>query len=113
MTTITADGLISGGGAAPCAARTIAVSGRTIAEVAATPGAAVGGGRRLILPALANAHDHARIVRASAMGGLDEPLESWIFRLAMIPSVDPWLASMVSYGRTALGGVGSVMTQTV
>lgn len=65
--------------------------------------------RRLVLPALSNAHDHARVARNSAMGGFDKPLESWLFRLALIPAADPWLCSAVSFGRSALGGVGSIM----
>jgi cytosine/adenosine deaminase-related metal-dependent hydrolase len=65
--------------------------------------------RRLVLPALSNAHDHARVARNSAMGGFDKPLESWLFRLALIPTADPWLCSAVSFGRSALGGVGAIM----
>jgi cytosine/adenosine deaminase-related metal-dependent hydrolase len=61
------------------------------------------------MPALTNAHDHARVARNSAMGGFDKPLESWLFRLALIPAADPWLCSAVSFGRSALGGVGAIM----
>ncbi|MBV9627926.1 MAG: amidohydrolase family protein, partial [Xanthobacteraceae bacterium] len=62
-----------------------------------------------VLPALANAHDHARVVRLSQVGSYDVPLEAWLPYLALIPAVDPWLASAVAFGRTARGGVGSVM----
>jgi len=65
--------------------------------------------RHLVLPPLSNAHDHARVARNSAMGGFDKPLESWLFRLALIPAADPWLCSAVSFGRSALGGVGAIM----
>ena len=37
------------------------------------------------------------------------PLEAWLPYLTLIPAVDPWLASAVSFGRTARGGVGAVM----
>ena len=61
------------------------------------------------MPALANAHDHARVARLSQVGSYDVPLEAWLPYLTLIPAVDPWLASAVSFGRTARGGVGSVM----
>src|SRR5271165_2504295 len=62
-----------------------------------------------ILPALANAHDHARVVRLSQIGSYDVPLEAWLPYLALIPAVDPWLASAVAFGRSARGGAGAVM----
>ncbi len=83
--------------------RTIAVSGGRIAAIEA------GGSGSLVLPALANAHDHARVARLSQVGSYDVPLEAWLPYLTLIPAVDPWLASAVSFGRTARGGVGSVM----
>ena len=63
----------------------------------------------LVLPALANAHDHARVARLSQVGSFDVPLEAWLPYLALIPAVDPWLASAVAFGRIARGGVGSTM----
>jgi cytosine/adenosine deaminase-related metal-dependent hydrolase len=83
--------------------RTIAVAG---GRVTAVEGGGPGG---LVLPALANAHDHARVVRLSQIGSFDVALEAWLPYLALIPAVDPWLASAVSFGRTVRGGVGSVM----
>ena len=68
-----------------------------------------GAGSVLVMPALANAHDHARVARLSQVGSYDVPLEAWLPYLTLIPAVDPWLASAVSFGRTARGGVGSVM----
>jgi len=86
--------------------RTIEIAGGRIAAVTADGAAASG---LLALPALANAHDHARVVRLSQVGSYDVPLEAWLPYLALIPAVDPWLASAVAFGRTARGGVGSVM----
>jgi cytosine/adenosine deaminase-related metal-dependent hydrolase len=83
--------------------RTIAVSGGQIASIEA------GGSGALVMPALANAHDHARVARLSQVGSYDVPLEAWLPYLTLIPAVDPWLASAVSFGRSARGGVGSVM----
>jgi cytosine/adenosine deaminase-related metal-dependent hydrolase len=75
-------------------------------EAGPNKGAASGS---LILPPLANAHDHARVVRLSQIGSYDVPLEAWLPYLSLIPAVDPWLASAVAFGRTARGGVGAVM----
>ena len=61
------------------------------------------------LPALANAHDHARATRSSSFGTAGKPLEIWLHWLAMLPAVDPYLATAVSLSRSALGGAGSVM----
>jgi cytosine/adenosine deaminase-related metal-dependent hydrolase len=61
------------------------------------------------MPALANAHDHARVCRASQAGGVGAALEAWLPYLSLIPSVDPWLASAVAFGRSARGGAGAVM----
>lgn len=86
--------------------RIIVVDEGRVAAVEAKQAAAAGD---LVLPALANAHDHARVVRLSQVGSLDVPLEAWLPYLTLIPAVDPWLASAVAFGRTARGGVGSVM----
>ena len=91
---------------AALAERSITFSEGRIASVEPGRGGAGGG---LALPALANAHDHARVVRLSQIGSFDVPLEAWLPYLTLIPAVDPWLASAVAFGRTARGGVGSVM----
>ena len=65
--------------------------------------------RLLALPALTNAHDHARVTSTTAYGGAGKPLETWIAYLALLPSVDPYLAGAVSLSRSALGGAGGVM----
>jgi cytosine/adenosine deaminase-related metal-dependent hydrolase len=63
----------------------------------------------LAMPALVNAHDHARTARASSIGAAGRPLESWLHYLALLPPVDAYLATAVSLARSALGGVGTVM----
>jgi cytosine/adenosine deaminase-related metal-dependent hydrolase len=87
--------------------RRIAVSGNRIAAV--TSGKSGEGAGLLAMPALANAHDHARAVKPVAIGALELPLELWLAAQAGAPRVDPYLIGAVAFGRSALGGAGSVM----
>src|SRR5260221_104182 len=65
------------------------------------------------MPALANAHDHARAVKPVALGALELPLELWLAAIVGAPRVDPYLIGAVAFGRSALGGAGSVMCHYV
>jgi cytosine/adenosine deaminase-related metal-dependent hydrolase len=65
--------------------------------------------RLLALPALVNAHDHGRAIRTSSIGADAKPLESWLHYLALFPSVDPYLAAVMTFANSALGGAGTVM----
>ncbi len=85
----------------------ITIEGRQITEVSGAAGKPVD--PLLVLPALVNAHDHGRPVRTSSVGAGNKPLESWLLHLALIPSVDPYLAAVVALGNAALGGAGAVM----
>lgn len=84
---------------------TVALDGGRIAsmERGAAPSAL------LAMPALVNAHDHARPLRASSFGAAGKPLELWLSYLSLLPPVDPYLAAAASLGRSALGGAGTVM----
>jgi cytosine/adenosine deaminase-related metal-dependent hydrolase len=75
-----------------------------IAPAIATPAR-----RLLAMPALANAHDHCRPLSPTSFGGAGKPLETWLLRLAAMPSVDPYLAACAAFGRAARSGVASVM----
>lgn len=72
-----------------------------------------GGAGLLALPALANAHDHARAVKPIALGALELPLELWLAAISGAPRVDPYVVAAVAFGRSALGGAGSVMCHYV
>ena len=89
------------------ATRTIRIDGASIAAIEATRSGAAE--PLLAMPPLANAHDHARTVRSSSLGASGKPLETWLHYLALIPSIDPYLAAAVSLARSALGGAGVVM----
>src|SRR5215470_8825431 len=81
----------------------IRLDGERIASIAPTSGATE---PLLALPPLANAHDHARPTRSSSFGTAGKPLEIWLHMLALLPAVDPYLATAVSLARSARGGVG-------
>ena len=63
----------------------------------------------LALPALANAHDHGRAVKPVSLGAVEMPLETWLAAMTGAPRLDPYLVGAVAFGRSALGGVASVM----
>ena len=67
----------------------------------------------VVLPALANAHDHARPLRTSSAGGFAKPLELWLHRLALFAPLDPYLAALAPLARAALGGQAAVMIHHV
>ena len=76
---------------------------------AITPGAAPAlPARRLIIPALVNAHDHARS-SLSSFGASGMPLETWIARAAFGTPSDPYLAAAVALARSARSGCGAMM----
>jgi cytosine/adenosine deaminase-related metal-dependent hydrolase len=87
-------------------AHTIRIEGDRIVAVEA---AAAGSRRLFAMPALTNAHDHARLTSTTAYGGAGKPLETWIAYLALLPSIDPYLAAAVSLSRSALGGASAIM----
>jgi cytosine/adenosine deaminase-related metal-dependent hydrolase len=64
--------------------------------------------RRLLIPALVNAHDHAR-PSATSFGAANLPLETWILRSALGTPPDPYLAAAVSLARSARAGCGAMM----
>ncbi|MGI4945451.1 MAG: amidohydrolase family protein [Janthinobacterium lividum] len=72
-------------------------------------GAAGDGEGRLLMPPLANAHDHVRGVKPSAIGGFDLPLEMWLLYMTGLPPVDPYLVAAAALARQARGGLGSIM----
>jgi cytosine/adenosine deaminase-related metal-dependent hydrolase len=89
--------------------RQIQIDQDKISAVGVTTAASAEGEQLFVLPALVNAHDHGRAVRTSSVNASGKPLESWIQYQALIPSVDPYLAAVVTLSRSALGGVGVVM----
>jgi cytosine/adenosine deaminase-related metal-dependent hydrolase len=88
-------------------AQAITISGDTFASIA--PASAPAVDRLLAMPALVNAHDHGRAIRTSSIGADAKPLESWLHYLALFPSVDPYLAAVMTFANSALGGAGTIM----
>ena len=59
----------------------------------------------LAMPALVNAHDHARPLSPTSFGAAGKPPETWLLRLATMPPIDPnpeaevaVIASCVAHG---------------
>jgi len=93
--------------AAPAGPQAITIAGETFASI--EPTAAPVTNRWLAMPALVNAHDHGRAVSTSSIGGDAKPLESWLPYFTLFPSVDPYLAAVMTFANGALGGTGTVM----
>src|SRR5262245_66229935 len=92
MRELTCTHLQPNAGSPAAGAHVIRIDGERI--VAVEPGKP--GARRLLaLPALTNAHDHARVTSTTAYGGAGKPLETWIAFLALVPSIGPYLAHPV------------------
>lgn len=83
-------------------------SGR-VAAINDAPAAAASASRRLILPALANAHDHARTFRSATLGAFARPLEGWLPFLGVTPPADPYLGAATSFARSVRHGVSHLM----
>ena len=82
----------------------IAIDNGVIAAI--EPSASAPSRRLLAMPALANAHDHARPLSPTSFGGAGKPLETWLLRLGAMPSIDPYLGALAAFGRAARGGRG-------
>lgn len=65
--------------------------------------------RQLVLPALANAHDHGRTFRSATLGSSDLPLEAWLPYQGVIPGADPYLCAATSFARSVRRGVAHLM----
>ncbi|CAN7777386.1 amidohydrolase family protein [Variovorax sp. LjRoot175] len=86
----------------------IGVAGGRVASVEARQGMGTGP-RRLALPALANAHDHARTFRSATLGAFNQPLESWLPFLGAVPGMDPYLCAATSFARSVRNGVAHLV----
>ncbi len=59
----------------------------------------------LLMPALANAHDHGRGLRTLAYGASDAPLELWLPMLGRQPRIDPYANAALAFARMAESGI--------
>ena len=98
---------LSTGGASPMGPVDIEVKDGLIASI--EPSSHAPTRRRLALPALANAHDHARPLSPTSFGAAGKPLETWLLRLPAMPAIDPYLGALAAFGRAARAGAASVM----
>lgn len=84
------------------------VSGGSITRIEPLE-AAPDGPARFAIPALADAHNHARPLSTTSFGCGGKPLELWLPQLATMPAVDPYTACAASFARSLRGGATSVM----
>ena len=63
----------------------------------------------LIVPALANAHDHGRGLKTSAYGAFDTAVEAWVPATYTLPRLDPYVIAALAFGRMARAGITSVV----
>ncbi|MSQ70085.1 MAG: hypothetical protein EXR27_02190 [Betaproteobacteria bacterium] len=72
----------------------------------ATIGVAAGA-NTLVMPPLANAHDHGRGLKTLAYGASDAAVEAWVPATYTLPPLDPYLVAAAALGRMARSGIGS------
>ncbi|MBU1361185.1 MAG: amidohydrolase family protein [Gammaproteobacteria bacterium] len=101
--------LLADPGSEPALAQTrLTIQNGRIATVA--PEAAPSGGKSwLALPALSNAHDHARTFRTATLGAFGRPLESWLPFQGLVGGLDPYLCATTSFARSVRHGVANLM----
>ncbi len=63
----------------------------------------------LIIPALANAHDHGRGLKTLAYGAFDTAVEAWVPATYTIPRLDPYVVAALAFARMAKAGITSVV----
>lgn len=86
----------------------ITITDGQIASIQPSSGVA-DGARLFAIPALADAHNHARPLSSTSFGAGGKPLEMWLPQLAVMPAVDAYTAAAASFARSLRGGVTSVM----
>ena len=63
----------------------------------------------LIVPALANAHDHGRGLKTSAYGAFDAAVEAWVPATYTLPRLDPYVIAALAFARMARAGMTSIV----
>jgi cytosine/adenosine deaminase-related metal-dependent hydrolase len=106
--TIDVANALTGADYAPSGPVRLHVTGGSISRIEPLDGAPEGPAR-LAIPALADAHNHARPLSTTSFGCGGKPLELWLPQLATMPAVDPFTACAASFARSLRGGATSVM----
>lgn len=96
------------GSTRPQANMRLTLAAGLVSAAAALPQPAAGP-RQLVLPALANAHDHGRTFRSATLGSQDLPLEGWLPYQGLVPGADPYLCAATSFARSVRHGVAHLM----
>ncbi len=90
---------------------TLKFAGGLITEIEAGGDAATSGAvpDTLIVPALANAHDHGRGLKTLAYGAFDTAVEAWVPATYTIPPLDPYPVAALAFARMARAGITSIV----
>jgi len=106
QTTLTVESALLGTDYAASGPLEIEIAGSMIAAIRPATRPAP---RLLALPAIADAHNHARPLSSTSFGAAMKPLELWLPLLATMPAADPYTAAAAAFARTLEGGCTSVM----
>ena len=63
----------------------------------------------MIIPALANAHDHGRGLKTIAYGAFDTAVEAWVPATYTLPKLDPYAVAALAFARMACAGMTSIV----
>lgn len=107
MTELHIHNALAGSDYTPTGPVVISITEGRIAAI--TPAPAPDGPPRLALPALVDAHNHARPLSSTSFGCGGKPLELWLPQLAAMPAVDAYTAAAASFARSLRGGTTAVM----
>ena len=107
--TIEVESALLGAGYEPSGPVRLVLAGGRITAIEPIEDRAEGIPRLLALPALTDAHNHARPLSTTSFGAGGMPLETWLPRLAVMPPVDPYLGAAASFARSVRGGCAAVM----
>jgi 5-methylthioadenosine/S-adenosylhomocysteine deaminase len=110
-------GVLHQPGQAPARSVEVSIVGDAIADVVSRPGAlkvtgdsaVIGGPGSIVLPAIADAHDHGRGIPTIAYAAADQALESWLPALSGQPLIDSGVLTSFALAKLARSGVGSVV----
>jgi cytosine/adenosine deaminase-related metal-dependent hydrolase len=107
MEPIRAGHVLASPGEGPARPAAVTIRDGRIASIEPVDPASLSAGEAgtLLMPALADAHDHGRGLRTLAFGAADQSLETWLPALGRQPYVDSYAAAALAFARMAESGI--------